>query len=321
MATTEQVARDLLASMNTDAGFLNAIIWIDNRYKELCTQVKPSHLREIGEVIIPKMVSTGTVASTRDATGIAGSSTAWLTAPCPTTASDDGGGAWYFRDQTAWYNVATFDSSTSLTLSTTYAEDGGSSRTYDLVKRFHTLSTDTRWLGDFMHTRRRTLLETVSIAKLNRDAPDRTPTGSIPFYVADAGLNSSGERWVEIYPYPTDSEIIHYVYWTMPTSIAAATTTISKVVDPYILKEGALIDLYRYMKADALMKGNVEAAAVFRNDEHAQRTVWKNYIKEARRADRAMDDTSFILVGLEERMRTRDIMNARDIVLDRWNWP
>jgi hypothetical protein len=38
--TTEVVARDLLASMNTDAGFLNAIKWIDYRYKQLCSRVR-----------------------------------------------------------------------------------------------------------------------------------------------------------------------------------------------------------------------------------------------------------------------------------------
>jgi len=75
------------------------------------------------------------------------------------------------------------------------------------------------------------------------------------------------------------------------------------------------------MKADALMKGNIEAAAVYRNDEQAQMTRWENFMMEARRADRASDDTSFILTALQGRMTAGDITNARDIVLDRWQWP
>jgi len=322
MTQVQEVARDVLASMNTDAGFLNAIVWINNRYMELCGRVRFSHLRELGELYVPPRVdSCGTVTVAPGSPTVTGSSTTFLTAPLPTTAGDSGAGQWYIKVRSNWQSISTFDSSTQITLSTNFAETSGSSLTYTILKRFHTVSTDARWLGDFVHERRRLVLETVPIAKLDRDAPGRNLTGSMPIYVADAGINSSGERQVELYPYPSTYELFHYVYWKRPTDISAATATIPNEVDPYVLKEGALIDLYRYMKADALMKNQTEVAGFYRNDEKAQMIVWENVIKAARRADRAVDDTSFILTALGGRISASDIRTARDIVVDRWTWP
>jgi hypothetical protein len=90
MGTTEEIARDVLAAMNTDAGFLNAIKWIDARYKQICGRFRPRHLRNLGELVLPKRVSTGTVAVTRDSASVTGSTTAWGTAPLSIAAKNTG---------------------------------------------------------------------------------------------------------------------------------------------------------------------------------------------------------------------------------------
>ncbi|NIQ89672.1 MAG: hypothetical protein GWN93_11725, partial [Deltaproteobacteria bacterium] len=180
--TTEVVARDLLSSVNTDAGFLKAVKWIDYRYKQLCSRVRFRHLREIGEIQIPARVSTGIVASTRDATGIVGTSTSWATSPT-TTVNDN----WYFRDQSAWYKITSVTDDTNLTLATAYSEDGGSSRSYNIVKRYHSLSSGARWVGDFVHTRLRTKLDVVNLGEMDREAPGRVQAGSFPVMVSQLG--------------------------------------------------------------------------------------------------------------------------------------
>ena len=315
MATTEEIARDLLASMNTDAGFLNAIKWIDYRYKELCNQVRFRHLREIGEYQIPARVSTGVVAASRNVTTITGTSTSWSSVSPGATIYDN----WYFRCESAWYKISTVDSSTQITLATAYSEDGGASQSYNIVQRYHSLHTNARHLGDFVHTRLRANLEVCNLGKLDRDAPGRVQVGSFPTQVAQLGTDSSGDIQVEFYPYSDDSEIIHYVYWSTPTALAI-TSTIPSQIDPYVLREGALIDLYRYMKAKALAAGQNDTAAILRNDEHAQRTVWRRIIQEARRADRGVDDTTFILQHLSGVNRiSGDITDARDEIYYRAN--
>ena len=316
MATTEEIARDLLASMNTDAGFLNAVKWIDYRYKELCTRFRPRHLRKIGEVQIPARVSTGSVSVTRDSVTVTGSSTTWATAPTTTTLATN----WYFRAESAWYKCAAFSSDTELTLTTAYSEDTGASKTYNIVKRFHSLSTGARWLGDAMLTRLRMPIKVTSIDHLDRDAPGRTIVGAYPDTMVQMGVDSSNTLQVEFYPYNDDSEIVHYVYWDMPATLDI-TSTVPPQMDPQILREGALIDLYRYMMANALDLGRNEQAAILRNEMRSQMTSWENYIRNAQRADRGVDDTTLILshIGRDSRYMGMDVRNARDEVFIRGN--
>jgi len=319
MATTEEVARDLLASVNTDAGFLKAIKWIDYRYKQLCSRVRFRHLREIGEYQIPAYVSTGVVASTRGATGIVGTSTTWATAPATTSVAAN----WYFRDQSAWYSVSSWTDDTNFTLATAYSEDGGSSRSYSLVQRYHSLNTNARWLGDFVFTRLRTTLDVVNLGEMDREAPGRVQAGTYPIMVSQMGTDTSGDVQVEFYPYSRKSEIVHYVYWAMPSTLSI-TTTIPTQIDPGVLLRGAKIDLYEYLMSKAALAGNIDAAALFRNQMNTLETRWERVIQEAKRADRGIDDTSFILkkYGDHYPRGAGDITDARDEIYYRGdrNW-
>ena len=304
MATTEEVARSVLASLDTDAGFLNCVKWVDYRYREICSRFRPRHLRKIGEYQIPARVSTGSVAVTRDSSTIVGSSTTWATAPTTTAVA----GNWYFRAKSAWYQMSAFTSDTAATT------------TYNLVQRHHSLSTGARWLGDAMLTRLRIPVSLKSIDALDREAPGRTIVGAYPDTMCQVGVDSSGAIQVEFYPYNDTSEIIHYVYWDLPTTLAI-TTTIPPQIEPHMLKEGALIDLYRYMMARALDRNQVEQAAVYRNEMRSQMTSWEKYIMTAQRTDRGVDDTTLILshIGRDSRYMGSDIRNARDEVYIRGN--
>ncbi|MHC4240623.1 MAG: hypothetical protein ACYSUC_12900, partial [Planctomycetota bacterium] len=97
-----------------------------------------------------------------------GTSTTWATSPT-TTINDN----WYFRAESAWYKVGSVTDDTNLTLATAYSEDGGSSQSYNLVQRYHSLSSGARWLGDFVHTRLRQTLDMVNLGQIDREAPGR----------------------------------------------------------------------------------------------------------------------------------------------------
>jgi hypothetical protein len=122
----------------------------------------------------------------------------------------------------------------------------------------------------------------------------------------------------EIYPPPETSELIHYIYWNLPTALTP-TSTIPPVIDPYTLKEGVLIDLYRYEKAAARRSLQIEAANSWSNDEARQRTIWKKVIKDAIRTSRGSDDISFILTMFRTNQgRRRDQRTAYDYVYDNY---
>jgi hypothetical protein len=146
MATVEEVVRDLLGSLATDAGAPIAAKWADNRYKELCSRVRFRHLRQVGELVIPGYADTGTLAITRDSTAVVGTSTVFTT--------DVGSGAqeyYWIRPSVAWYKIASITTDTALVLSSAFSEATVTAASYKIVKRHHALDSNARWLGEFVH--------------------------------------------------------------------------------------------------------------------------------------------------------------------------
>jgi hypothetical protein len=256
------------------------------------------------------------VAVTRDATAVTGSSTVWTT--------NIGSGSqeyWYIKIASAWYKISSVGGDTSITLATNFSEDTVTANTYSAVKRHHALSTNARWIGDFVLSRLRLPLPLIPLEQLDREAPGRILTDQYPMRVSQIGVDSSNDIMVEFYPYSNESEIVHYVYWDMPTALTI-TSTLPSQIDPYMLKEGAMIDAYRYLKSRARQAGDHEGANSWRNDEFAQQTRWDNVIQDAIRADRGADDTTFILSMFANAQSTRrDIVNAHDHVYSNWSWP
>ena len=314
MATVDELARDVIASIDTDANAIAAAKWIDNRYKEMVTRVKFRHLRQVGELYIPGVFDTGTLAATRGSTAIIGTDTQFET---DIGATDQE--YYYIRATSAWYKVASVTDETSLALASNFAEEDVSDGSYDLVKRYHPLDSNARWIGDFYFTRLRRGLSNISLAELDIIFPGRSLTGNIPSHVAQVGVDSNNYLMYEIYPPPVDSELINYVYWNLPTALTIS-STIPPVIDSYMLKEGVLIDLYRYEKAAAIRKGNIEQAAIWRNDEKAQAVIWDKVMKDAIRTSRGSDDITLILEMFrgvpfgQGEQRT-----ARDYIYDNWN--
>lgn len=313
MATVEEVGRDMLASIGADAGLPLAAKWISNKYVQLVSRARFRHLRQIGELSLPAIVSDGTVTITQASKTVTGDTdTTWATSPA--VASHE---YWYLLVGNVWYKVASVTDDDTLVLDTAFAGDSVEEVSYRLVKRYHPLDAAARWLGDFVHERLRLPLSKRSMAELDVIAPGRPIVGSYPYVMAQEGVDSNGYIRVEFYPPPTDSEIIRYAFWDLPTALTIS-TTIPPQIDAHVLKEGALVDAYRWMKAGALRDGNVEAAAVWRNDENVQRTIWEKHIQEACRTDRGEDDISMILqlsrnaggAGYEHR-RARDIVHDR----------
>lgn len=311
MATVEEIARDVVGSLGTDAGALLVAKWTDNRYKQLVSKVRPRHLRQVGELLLPAKVDDGLITTTRGSTGVAGDGdTTWATSP--TTSP---GEYWQFRASSVWYNISTVTDDDTITLATTFAETAVTDGSYTIIKRYHALDATARWLGRFVHTRLRKPLPVISLDQLDMDAPGRYLVGSYPNAVAQVGVDTNNYLKVEVYPPPENTEIIHYVFWDLPTTLTIS-STIPLQVDPYVLKEGVLIDAYRYEKARALRRGNVDQAGIWRNDEKAQETTWRRAMQDAARTDRGVDDIT-LLLSLGRPVGGYEQRTAHDMVYDR----
>lgn len=328
----EQLAREVTAALDTDAGYVLAAQWIDSRYRQLCSRARLRHLRKVGEVVIPAAITTGAVACVRGTTRVYGDADAveaWL------GAGDLEG--WSVRLRSAWYEVSSLGSN-YLELAVAYAEadlgdiegfglvpfgDGDEgfgggvveSGGYVLVRRYVPLALDARWLGTFVHARLRREVHPVSHAELDIAVGERLEVHSAgPRVFAEVGTNAAGARLVEFYPYCRSAEHVRYVYWSIPPRLGLF-DEIPAQIDPYVLKEGALIDLYRYESARAARSGAIDVAALMRNEMRAQATAWERNILEAIGTDRGSDDVSFVLEARFADSRAgRDISTARDEV-------
>ena len=315
--TVDTLIRDLIASTGTAAGSPLLLRWINNRYAELINRVKFRHLRQVGELSLAALVSAGTTTSTRGSVTITPDATAqaaWLTSPGVGDQEH-----WYFRAQSTWYRVASVDLlAATITLESPFAEDSIVGGSYALVHRTYSLAADARWTGTFIFDRLRFELESLSLDELDMYASSRIIAGSYPTHVAQVGVDNAGHLKYEIFPPPTDTELIHYTYWSLPTSFAFA-DTLPPVIDSYVLKEGVLIDLFQFEKIAAIRLGNVEAAAVFANEQAKQRAIWADKIKDAIRTSRGADDITFILsMSRGSSRRRNDQRDAHDYIYDNW---
>jgi len=318
MTTVSELTRDILASTASDAGGALCGRWMNNRYQEMVSRVRFRHLREIGELVLPAVVPSSsedsTVDCTRGSTAVSGTDTTWETSP--TTSPGD---EWFFRASQAWYRIASVTDDTNLVLDSAFSEDDVDDGSFKIVKRHHILGSTVRWIGDFYHTRLRRRLESCSLDELNIHAPGRVLVGTIPQYVAQVSVDATnGYITVEIYPPPLETEIIHYIYWKLPTALTLS-GSIPQVIDPYTLKEGVLIDLYRFEMAAAIRKGNIEQAAIWRNEMRTQMSTWESKITQAIRTSRGADDITMILEMFKGTGQERDQRTARDYVYDNWS--
>jgi hypothetical protein len=305
--TLEQVARDVLASVNSQRNYLIAAQWTRNRIQELANASKLRAYRRTGELTLPAAYDTGTVDVTNGSKVVTGTSTAWTADLLRHR---------FLRVKRNWYAVASIDSTTQLRLKSEYAEDTGTTQSYELVKRYHELPRDTRAVGWFTYsTRFRALDPPMSLHELDAHEPERIlVSDSGPWVWAEVGLDAeSDKRIVEFYPPPETSRLLHYVYWVKPADDMQHSDLVPEAFDLGLLKEGVLIDVMRVEASDAARNGNVELAAYWRNEYRAQETRWERKKQMLKAADRGADDTQFLLRTLSTRAGVtldRDISTA-----------
>jgi len=284
--TVEEVARHLAALTGSEEDVLLIGKWIDARWKEIAASHTLQELETEGELFIPAPYETGTVAATRGSRTVTGTSTGWdgmLTGR-------------HVRIRTSWYVIANITSATSLELATPFGEDSISGAGYHIVQRRHRLASDARKLGQFTHMRLRRPLKLSSKHGLDVAMPSRHSIGAPPVWVAQVKPDVDKVKRVEIYPYSNTSEIIHYVYWTSPPTLDFD-DVLPQWLDIESFREGVMVDIYRHKMFKAMEDGQVEAAALWRNEFRAQETKWmRDHRVRLLGQEDGADDTEFILM-------------------------
>jgi hypothetical protein len=316
--TVEEVARDALAAVTSEAGVLLASRWVANRYVELCALGKPRHLRRSISITIPGLISAGTAAVDRGSRKVYGDATA-LAAWSPVVGR-------YIRLRTSWYEISAVGAE-YLTLSEPFAENdvgttpvgpGGvfSGASYLIAARH--VEIPLRYVISAAHPRRHLDLELIGHVEMEVRAPARIPVRSGPLWLAEVGAYE-GHKIFETYPYSDEDEHVEVAGYVAPPQLALR-ELIPESIDPYVLREGAIIDVMRWEAGRAARAGQVDAAAYWRNEYRAQETRWMEFKRHAYKTDTAIDDVAFV-VPMRGRTGSREIATARDEIWTRGNRP
>lgn len=310
--TVEDVARELIATIDSDAGYLLGCQWLVKRYGQLATRTKLRHLRQVGQLSVPAQISSGTATATRGHRRVTLDSTAQ--AACSNTVV-----GWHLRMRTTWYEVVAYGG-TYLDLKDTYEEDTSTDGSYRLVQRWVPLDPAADYIGDnFIHPRLRRALKLRDYSVLDRLDPSRQTISGGPSVVVEAPPTETGRKRVEFYPYSTTSENYFYLYWRGVDELKPA-DYLPPYVKPWALIEGALIDLMRFKAAKCADSKDLEGAAYWRNEMRTQETKWERYIVDLIGADRGEDDTTVLLQAAQmDGMNIQDITTATDHILANWS--
>ena len=158
-------------------------------------------------------------------------------------------------------------------------------------------------------------------------APSRQRVGPYPSYWAEGTNSREGFKRVEIYP-PSNTDETYDVYgWPIPPP-QELRDVVPAEIDAFMLREGALCDLYRYETARALNKDtpDVQLAQMWDKKFTDQLQIWDQKIADAANTDRGADDVSVVVYpytdgGPDGWSDYDSIQTAREWVWSRLNWP
>jgi hypothetical protein len=157
------------------------------------------------------------------------------------------------------------------------------------------MPADMRFMGSVVHQRLHREVTNLSLNSMNAMHPERIYVGTTgPEVFCEIGDHPDGSRLIEFYPYNTNTEQLMFTYYTKSPELRPG-DPLPDNLDPDALKEGVLIDLYRWEMAKSLRENKIDAAAVWGNIGARQGTIWEKRLVDLLRADRSVDDVDYIL--------------------------
>ena len=275
MATFEELARRAQGHVQRVTAPMPLVVqWASDRVQELLGTRRLAVLRRNLELSIPGPVTTGTLTATRGSTvltGNAAAQTAWATLPA------DFPQGWFVRAASTWYHVAG-RTSTALVLQSAFAEADVSGASYQLVKRYHELPPTVYQVDEdsFILGRIGQPLQFYNESEMDAIYPNRWGLYlgglSTPFAVTEVEPAASGSKQVEVYPYPSQSEMIVYAAYLEhePFTISS---TLPLGLQVHHLMYGVVADIYEWAANDPAMRS--EDKQLYLNEKARNLTRWE----------------------------------------------
>lgn len=205
--------------------------------QEICQASNFSWLYGDSSFITAKPYETGTVSVTEGSATITGSGTTWSSAMV--------GRKFYCGNAT--YEIATFVSTTSMTLTTVYAGDSASGATYKIYQDQYSLASDVEDVLAMRQENWPSKIQKVGIEVLDNYYPQRNSFG-YPCVYSIIGYDSTGYIKVAVYPIPNQARNIYYRYKKRVIEMTLdADTPIVPLRYRWVLAKGALYIVAKHL--------------------------------------------------------------------------
>lgn len=183
--------------------------WLNISQNDICSRWPWSFMLGRESVVTVVDKTAGTVSVSAAGTTVTGVGTAF--------ASTDVGSFIQFRGENDWYQIATVTPTTTLTITTAYAQTTNlSATTYTIRKFFYSLSSAADRIIDIRNWNTPCKLVQINARTLDSFIPLMPATGFTYAYVA-YGVDSSGNIQITPYPFPSDPRLFEIRTTKRPT--------------------------------------------------------------------------------------------------------
>lgn len=311
MPTVEEVARQARAAIDSDLDLVIIGQWVSDSFRQAASIVRLRGLRQLGTITTKAPVTAGLATATNGSNVVTGDATAQA-------AWDSTLVGMHFRSAVNWYEIQSVTSTPTLVLTSDYTEETVTAGGYEIVERVIVLPKEVRHLTTVVHPRLHRVLNRISLTELNTRFPARTFVGVGPQWYAESYRQHDAQKRIETYPASSQAETLYYTFWEEPP-VLQGEDEIPGDIDAHALVEGTLMRMYRHMSAEAAKKGNIEEAALWRNEWRAQNTTWRTQtMNEITRSDATGSDVTFVIEQAGLNFGEFDIFNAEQHI---WSGP
>ena len=270
MATYQDFWNELVGHIPSLSPFL-AQKFVNRAWRDIRQRRSWSFLLAEGSLIVPAVISTGTVTTTQYSANVTPNAAAITALNAAGTHPLIGERQFRLSAGSRVYNISSWNG-TTLVLTEEFQEASASASAYEVFSAyFKAPSTDfirfltIRDLVTNYHIRLNYTAE-----EINRIDPQRATTGD-PLYCVNYKTDSAGVPWFELWPTPTAQRSYQVLYQKRGSDFSAAADTM-----PSVIPESALIDLalyHAYRWAESTKGTQKELAA----------TDWRYMATEAKR--------------------------------------
>ena len=282
--TVDELAREAVGAVDMEEGYLLALKWISRRYQEVVAKIRYLPLMKFGSIVVPGVYKVGLASFVQGSQNVVGNGTVWTNAFVGR----------FLRRFNNWYEIQSVEDATHLILSLPYLDRTENNVPYNIIPRRVPLVSGVGQVREFRVEDNPKPLEILGIDELDVRESERSSIGSTIYYAAEVGTDSNSIRVFEFYPYPNKDKIVNFTYFAFPADLAF-TDIIPEFIGGRALKEGVLIDVYRFQMGKALKEGRTDVAGFWRNELRAQETSWGNILQEIIQTSSAVDDGTLLL--------------------------